>query len=151
MGQAFDDELDEVGGGGGIGRDARFPYPDGQPTQAGEFPVDSQIPFHVLPEFGLPEFRIRFRELSLLRPCPPMPEIAVHENGDFCRGENQIRFPGQAWVVFPETQASPPNGGTERFFRFRVLPFYGGHYPRPGFFVDRIHAFIIYWFCSKII
>jgi hypothetical protein len=73
------------------------------------------VTFHIARKFFLPPVTIVFRENTVV--WTGMPETAVNENGYPCRGERNIRPPGQAPVVDPESQPAVVQLTAQKKFR----------------------------------
>ena len=53
-----------------------------------------------------------------------MPKVAVNEDGDFCFGEDYVRFAWQLFEVFTKPQASLMECRPHTGFQSRILPLY---------------------------
>lgn len=67
-----------------------FPDPKHAPAAFPEFPIHLPIPFHVSRDLLSPELGVVLGPSLMLG--APVPEAAVHENGQFDLWENEVRL-----------------------------------------------------------
>ncbi|MCU0858695.1 MAG: hypothetical protein MUC65_09880 [Pontiellaceae bacterium] len=92
-------------------------------------PIIGNIAFKLL----FPEGFVGFGSRGLFTAFMPVPETAMDKNNGSVFWQNDVRFPGQGFDVFPEAVSGAVQHGADQHFGLRVLPFDLRHVPRTLF------------------
>ena len=104
-------------------------------------------PFHIGPEFRLPEVRPCGGVGRIGTSSMTVPEAAMHETDSFKPTEDQVRLPRELPVVKTVPEAARMQRAAKHQLAFRVLSADSRHHSRPNRLIDYIgHGlFCIAW------